>query len=65
MILFTTLGMCGFGWIALRQFCVSAMEGVKLPWAQAEMECARKDGHLVSVRSEHGQNIIEKMLINR
>lgn len=58
-------GPCGFGWIAYRQFCVSAMEGVKLPWAQAEMECARKEGHLVSIRSEDAQDIIDKMLMNR
>lgn len=59
------IGLCGFGWVAVKQFCISAVEGAKLPWAQAEMECRRRDGHLVSVRSEHMQRIINNMLMNR
>ncbi|XP_065162399.1 uncharacterized protein [Atheta coriaria] len=58
------VGACGFGWVALRQFCVSAMEGARLPWAQAEMECARKGGHLVSIRNEHAQALIDNLLLN-
>lgn len=58
-------GLCGFGWVAVRQFCISAVEGAKLPWAQAEMECRRRDGHLASVRNEHAQRVVNNMLINR
>lgn len=58
-------GLCGFGWVAVRQFCIGAVEGPKLPWAQAEMECRRRDGHLASVRNEHAQRVINNMLINR
>lgn len=58
-------GLCGFGWVAVRQFCISAVEGAKLPWAQAEMECRRREGHLVSVRNEHTQRIINNMIMNR
>ncbi|KAG5899371.1 hypothetical protein JTB14_036860 [Gonioctena quinquepunctata] len=59
------VGVCEFGWVVLRQFCVSAMEGVKLPWAQAEMECTRKGGHLASVSSDHDQQLLDHLLINR
>ncbi|XP_045464827.1 uncharacterized protein LOC123674047 [Harmonia axyridis] len=58
------VGLCEFGWVALRQFCISTVEGVRLPWAQAEMECIRRGGHLASVRSEHGQNIVNGLLLN-
>lgn len=58
-------GLCGFGWVAVRQFCISAVEGAKLPWAQAEMECRRRDGHLASVRNEYTQHILNSMLMNR
>lgn len=58
-------GLCGFGWVAVRQFCISAVEGAKLPWAQAEMECRRRDGHLASVRNEHAQRVINSVLMNR
>ncbi|XP_031346145.1 uncharacterized protein LOC116172999 [Photinus pyralis] len=59
------VGRCGFGWIALRQFCVGAFETSKLPWAQAEMECARKGGHLISIRNERTQNLVNNLLLNR
>uniref|UniRef100_A0A6P7G4W2 Uncharacterized protein LOC114334182 n=1 Tax=Diabrotica virgifera virgifera TaxID=50390 RepID=A0A6P7G4W2_DIAVI len=60
----SVVGLCDFGWVVLRQFCIGAMEGLKLPWAQAEMECARKGGHLVSVRSDRDQHIIDNLLVN-
>ncbi|XP_017779050.1 PREDICTED: uncharacterized protein LOC108564494 isoform X2 [Nicrophorus vespilloides] len=58
------VGMCGFGWVALRQFCVSAVEDLKLPWAQAELECGRRGGHLASIRNEHAQTLIDNLLLN-
>ncbi|CAH1179710.1 unnamed protein product [Phaedon cochleariae] len=60
----SVVGVCEFGWIKLRQFCISAMEGVKLPWRQAEIECARKDGHLLSLRSERDQTVLDNLLMN-
>lgn len=61
----SVVGICEFGWISIRQFCVAPMEGAKLPWAQAEMECQRKGGHLASVRSQIDQEQIDKLLLNR
>ncbi|XP_071057498.1 uncharacterized protein [Onthophagus taurus] len=55
---------CEFGWVAYRQFCISPAEDMKLPWIQAEMECGRRGGHLVSIRNVDAQNIIEKILLN-
>ncbi|KAF5284887.1 hypothetical protein FQR65_LT13379 [Abscondita terminalis] len=59
------VGRCGFSWVALRQFCISAFESSKLPWAQAEIECTRKGGHLISIRNEHAQTLVNNLLLNR
>lgn len=59
------VGPCDFSWVAFGQFCLTAVEGSKLPWAQAEMECARRGGHLASVRNKHAQTVIDNMLLNR
>lgn len=56
---------CSFGWVAVRQFCVTAMDNVRLPWLQAELECNRRGGHLASVRSEQAQSVIDQLLMNR
>ncbi|XP_068905882.1 uncharacterized protein [Tenebrio molitor] len=58
------VGACGFGWVSLKQFCVSAVEEAKLPWAQAEIECTRRGGHLASIRSEHSQTVVNNLLLN-
>lgn len=56
---------CSFGWVAVRQFCVTTVENIRMPWQQAELECNRKGGHLASVRSEQAQIIIDNLLLNR
>lgn len=56
---------CSFGWVALRQFCVTVIESSRLPWQQAELECNRRGGHLASVRSEQAQIIVDNLLLNR
>lgn len=61
----SVVGVCEFGWVVLRQFCITALEGVKLPWTQAEVECSRKGGHLASIRSEQDQKILDNLLVNR
>ncbi|CAG9865029.1 unnamed protein product [Phyllotreta striolata] len=58
------VGMCDFGWVTVRQFCVGVLEGAKLPWSQAEMECKRQGGHLVSIRSDRDHHIIDNLIIN-
>lgn len=58
------VSQCAFGWIAINQFCVSAME-LALPWKQAENHCKALGGHLASIKSEREQKIIDKLLMNR
>jgi hypothetical protein len=56
---------CGFGWVSVRQFCVTAVEDLRLPWQEAELECNRRGGHLASIRSEMAQDVVDSLLLNR
>lgn len=56
---------CGFGWVSMRQFCITAVEDMRLPWNEAEMECSRRGGHLISIRSEQMQDLVDTLLLNR
>lgn len=56
---------CGFGWVSMRQFCVTAVEDLRLPWHEAEMECIRRGGHLASIRNEQAQSLVDSLLLNR
>lgn len=56
---------CGFGWVSMRQFCITAVEDLRLPWHEAEMECGRRGGHLASIRSEQAQDLVDSLLLNR
>ena len=56
---------CGFGWVSMRPFCVTAVEDMRLPWHEAEKECMRRDGHLLSIRSEQNQDLVDNLLLNR
>ena len=56
---------CGFGWVSMRQFCITSVEDMRLPWNEAEMECGRRGGHLISIRSEQMQDLVDILLVNR
>ncbi|XP_060519804.1 uncharacterized protein LOC132698003 isoform X2 [Cylas formicarius] len=58
------VGPCDFGWIAVNQFCVATPEQVRLTWTDAEGECVRRGGHLLSIRSERDQNMVDRLLFN-
>lgn len=54
---------CGFGWIAMQQLCVSAVEK-RLTWNEAEQHCLQLNGHLVSIHNTEQQQIIDNLLVN-
>lgn len=58
------VSQCAFGWIAVNQFCISAIE-LALPWKEAENHCKTLGGHLASIKSEREQKLIDTMLLNR
>lgn len=58
------VSQCAFGWIAVNQFCISAIE-MSLPWKQAEAHCKSLGGHLASIKSEREQRLIDTLLMNR
>lgn len=57
-------GHCEYGWVLSEDFCISAVRGTKRAWRQAEAECVRLGGHLVSIRNERQQQIMDQMLIH-
>lgn len=57
------VSQCAFGWIASKQFCVSAIEK-SVTWSEAEFDCTVNGGHLASIRSDSEQKIIDKLLLN-
>lgn len=59
------VGRCGFGWVAIRQFCVSVIETLKLSWNDSEEKCMQKGGHLVSIRNQLAQDVVDNLLRNR
>lgn len=58
------VSLCAFGWIAVHQFCVTAVE-MALSWQDAELECKHRGGHLASIKSEREQKLIDTLLMNR
>ncbi|XP_065365478.1 uncharacterized protein LOC135958499 [Calliphora vicina] len=54
---------CAFGWIAMEQFCIAAIE-MSMTWHEAEKHCSKLGGHLVSVRNEQQQQAINELLLN-
>ncbi|KAM7348381.1 uncharacterized protein ACRADG_007714 isoform 6-T15 [Cochliomyia hominivorax] len=54
---------CAFGWIAMEQFCIAAIE-IAMTWHEAEKYCSKLGGHLVSVRNDQQQQTINELLVN-
>lgn len=54
---------CGFGWIAMQQLCITAIEK-RLTWNEAEQHCLQLNGHLVSIHNAKQQQIIDDLLVN-
>ncbi|GAB0092216.1 C-type lectin-like [Sergentomyia squamirostris] len=58
------VSQCAFGWIAYQHFCISTIEDRLHTWTDAESECQRRSGHLVSVKSEQEQKILDGLVLN-
>ncbi|XP_017471876.1 PREDICTED: uncharacterized protein LOC108363116 [Rhagoletis zephyria] len=54
---------CDFGWIAMQQFCINAIETV-MSWPDAEEHCVNLGGHLASIRTEQQQQIVNELVFN-
>ncbi|XP_049310178.1 uncharacterized protein LOC105229811 isoform X4 [Bactrocera dorsalis] len=52
---------CDFGWVAIQQFCINAIE-VAMSWPDAEEHCVNLGGHLASIRNEQQQQVIHEIL---
>lgn len=57
------VGGCAFGWIAVQQLCVTAVEEAAVTWPAAELECKRRGGNLAVIRNEREQRAIDVMLL--
>lgn len=53
---------CAFGWIAMEQFCIAAIE-MSMSWHESEKYCSKLGGHLVSIRNEQQQKKINELLL--
>lgn len=58
------VGNCEYGWVLSEDFCISAVREAKRAWRQAETECVRLGGHLVSILNERQQQIVDQLLIH-
>lgn len=58
------VGACRFGEVSIRKYCVSAVHTL-LSWAEAEAHCATANGHLLSIRDEHAQFVVDSLLLKR
>lgn len=57
---------CAFGWIGFQQFCIAPVyDKGPLSWHDAETECQRLGGHLVSIRSREQQRLLDQFLRRR
>lgn len=61
----TIVSQCAFGSIAVNQFCISLFDSLMLSWYDAELSCNNRGGHLLSIRSDNDQNLIENYIMNR
>lgn len=58
------VGACQFGEVAVHKYCAFAVKTL-LPWPDAEAHCAKAGGHLLSIRDEHAQYIVDSLLLQR
>ncbi|XP_067641233.1 uncharacterized protein [Eurosta solidaginis] len=54
---------CDFGWVAMSQFCITAIE-LPTTWPDAEEHCVNLGGHLASIRNEQQQQMINEVLLH-
>lgn len=56
------VGTCPFGWMAMQQLCITAVEKART-WLAAELECKARNGNLAVIRDEREQRQIDVMLL--
>ncbi|XP_054730843.1 uncharacterized protein LOC129239402 [Anastrepha obliqua] len=54
---------CEFGWVAMQQFCITAIE-MAMSWPDAEEYCVNLGGHLASIRNEQQQQVVNELLFH-